>query len=845
MKRRWARRAPAPAQTPPIAAATVPIPSEPYFRNLLERLPLIVYIDGPNASSPSVYVSPQSTAILGYTPADWASSPGFFQTILHPHDRVRVPREVTAALTGSGTLQIEYRVIRSDGSIAWLRDEAVIVRDAAGTAISVQGYLIDITERKHHEAAREQSDARSRAMLDAALDAVVTIDHEDVILEFNAAAERIFGYARDDVVGKRLADTLIPPAQREAHARGMEHFLATGEGPVLGTRIELAALHADGGEFPIEISIVNVDVPGQPVFTAFLRDISGRKQREAALLQSEAIVTTSFDAIVGRTPEGIVTSWNAAAERIFGYRADEMIGRPISDLAPASLIEELDELNRRLRAGSPVEAFETLRVRKDGTLVDVESTISPIIDANGEVISVSAISRDITARRAADTELQRLLELNRYQSLHDGLTGLANRAAFRQRLATATFTSEQERGAFAVLLIDLDRFKEINDTLGHTCGDLLLVELATRLRSVVRTDETIARLGGDEFGMLVPDTGDSSIEEAIGRIVATVAQPFEINGVPLHVEASVGGARYPADATDVDVLLQQAEVAMYVAKEAGTPHALYTPALDRHDAASLALLAQLPRAIQEHELILHYQPKATVATGELASVEVLTRWMHPTRGLIPPVEFIPLAEQTALIHPMTTYVLNEALDQLRRWEHAGLRLNIAVNLSMRSLHQPELPEQIAELLRTHGFAGDRLTLEITESSVVSDPGQTTTNVARLAALGVTIAIDDFGTGYTSLALLARLAVRQLKIDRSFVLAMESDAGDAAIVRSIITLGHDLGLEVVAEGVETAGVAAQLASLGCDTLQGYYIGRPMPAPELTEILERCSRARHAA
>ena len=332
----------------------------------------------------------------------------------------------------------------------------------------------------------------------------------------------------------------------------------------------------------------------------------------------------------------------------------------------------------------------------------------------------------------------------------------------------------------------------------------------------------------------------------IERILAALEQPFLVDGLPLHVEASIGVARYPAHGDDVDLLLQRADVAMYLAKDSGAPHAIYTAELDHHDTASLTLLSELPRAIRNRELLLHYQPKIDVRSGELAGVEALVRWKHPQRGMIPPGDFISAAEKTGLMQPLTLYVLDEALGQLARWRREGHEITIAVNLSMRNLIDPRLAEQVADALDSCELPGSCLTLEITESAIISDPAAATDVIHRLKQLGVGISIDDFGTGYTSLAYLARLPITQLKIDRSFVIDMSRNADDAAIVRSIITLGHDLGLEVVAEGVETESALEQLARLGCDTIQGYWLSRPLPPAELRAwLVGRRSEGDHKA
>ena len=450
-----------------------------------------------------------------------------------------------------------------------------------------------------------------------------------------------------------------------------------------------------------------------------------------------------------------------------------------------------------------------------------------------DLVEIAANVASLAIERARSEAAMRASE-ERYlhQALHDSLTGLPNRTFFRERIERAISVENESLG---VVLIDLDRFKEINDTFGHYYGDLLLVELARRFQATVRKGDTVARLGGDEFGLVVPGVSDlNELDETLARILKAIGRPFEIDGLPFYVEASVGVALFPEHGTDVDLLVKRADIAMYAAKKAGTPRVIYTPEIDHHDPSGLTLLSELPRAIAEREFVLHYQPKVDVRTGALTSVEALIRWRHPTRGFVPPFDFIPLTEKTGLIHAVTQFVLDEALGQIKQWDADGHRLTVAVNLSMRNLHQESLPDDVAALLKKWDLAGDRLMLEITESAIVSDPAQTKAIVGRLSALGVGISIDDFGTGYTSLSYLARLELDQIKIDRSFVSTMDSNSGDAAIVRSIISLGHDLGLEVVAEGVETAVIWDQLALLGCDVVQGYFFSRPLPAEEFHRV-----------
>ena len=437
----------------------------------------------------------------------------------------------------------------------------------------------------------------------------------------------------------------------------------------------------------------------------------------------------------------------------------------------------------------------------------------------------------------ASRKLRRQAEENEHQALHDALTGLPNRLLFRDRLAQALNVARRDAHGLAVLLADLDRFKEVNDTLGHESGDKLLHELSLRLRTVVRESDTIARLGGDEFGLLLPIVqGEDAAAEAAERIIAALEEPVFLDGVPIAVEASIGIALAPEHGDDVDTLIQRADVAMYMAKEAHAPYALYDADRDENSPSRLRLVAELRRGIDEGELTLHYQPKERLLTGEVVGVEALVRWNHPDRGLLPPSEFIPLAQHTNLIRPLTLYVLDAALAQCSTWREEGIDLRVAVNLSSRSLLDADLAGDVERLVRKWRLEPDALELEITETMIMADPARAAATLGRLNELGVRIAIDDFGTGYSSLAYLSGLPVDEIKIDRSFVAAMDENLSDAAIVRSTIDLGRNLGLDVVAEGVETEETWLALRELGCDAAQGYFLSRPVTPAALAAWLQ---------
>jgi diguanylate cyclase (GGDEF)-like protein len=422
-----------------------------------------------------------------------------------------------------------------------------------------------------------------------------------------------------------------------------------------------------------------------------------------------------------------------------------------------------------------------------------------------------------------------------HQALHDALTGLPNRLLFRDRIDTALH-GRNKNVAAAVMLIDLDHFKEINDTLGHHAGDVLLQEVAARLSATLGITDTVARLGGDEFGVLLPTLdrpGDAML--VAQRLLGRLREPFTIEGLTLEVDASIGIACHPMHGEDVEQLIQRADIAMYAAKEGGRGYIMFEPQLDRYSPRRLALAGALRQAIVDGEIVLYFQPKADLATGRIVGVEALARWLHPELGLVGPVEFVPIAEQTGLIGPLTSHVLDEALKQLRTWGDEGLDLTVAVNLSARSFLDAQLAAEIPPLLEKWGVKAEQLELEITESMLMIDPARAKATLDRLASIGLSLSVDDFGTGYSSLANLKRLPVHGIKIDKSFVMDMAHDPSDAAIVRSTIDLAHNLGLKVVAEGVENQESWRRLREQGCDLAQGFHVARPLPGPELGRLI----------
>jgi diguanylate cyclase (GGDEF)-like protein/PAS domain S-box-containing protein len=534
---------------------------------------------------------------------------------------------------------------------------------------------------------------------------------------------------------------------------------------------------------------------------------------------------------------------NPALEELLGYSAAELAAMSFREFTHPEDVERSAELYGEMMAGRrDAYQLEVRFVRRDQN--EVWGQITAVLERDGDGRPAFAVTmiENITQRKVAESALVAQSQLNEYQAVHDALTDLPNRTLFRQRIQHGVARSEED-GDFAVVIMDLDRFKEVNDSMGHHAGDALLIEVARRVESALRTSDMVARLGGDEFGLLLSTPSNAAgLVTVLDRVREAVEAPIVFHDLPLAISASMGVASYPDHGRDVETLLRSADVAMYAAKRSDLPFAVYDSTHSQSDPSRLTLVAELRRALQRRELVLYYQPKAGLASGAVDSVEALVRWNHPDRGLVFPDAFIPLAQETGLIRPLTQYVLEEAIRQCRAWQAEGIELSVSVNLSARNLLDVEFPDQVERMLESSGLDPARLELEITETTMLNDGARTKAALDRLSALGVRISIDDFGTGYSSLSYLRQLPISEIKIDRSFVMNMDNCEDDAVIVRSTIDLGRNLGLKVVAEGVESEAVWQQLRRLGCTAAQGYYLTRPVPADELRDWLaERTAAA----
>jgi diguanylate cyclase (GGDEF)-like protein/PAS domain S-box-containing protein len=568
-----------------------------------------------------------------------------------------------------------------------------------------------------------------------------------------------------------------------------------------------------------------------------------RKQAEESLQESEQQLRAMFDnADIGI----VVTSLDMQCLRvndkfcgIVGYTRDELLRMRVSDLNLKTNVGDMHNQRQRMLNGSLSSVTtEKQLVRKDGTTVWVSLASSLVRASDGSPRYFIAVAQDISESKRASEALKESEEQFRKLAHYDIITGLPNRALFYDRLSHAIAQAKRNRCALAVLFIDVDRFKHVNDTFGHAAGDLLLKQVSERLTRCVRSDDTVGRLSGDEFAIVLSQlAAPEDAATVAAKVVEELNRPFQLEGTELFVTASIGITVFPTDSEDQDTLIRNADVAMYRAKDRGRNNfQFYTPEMNRRTREMLNMEGELRRAIERDEFVLHYQPKVSLSTGKVTGVEALLRWRHPERGLVSPADFMPLLEETGLVVKAGEWVLKTVCGLLQVWQREGTcLLPVAINLSARQFLSPTLGETFRLALEESGIYAGLLEVEITESAIMADTQEAVRTLEYLEELGVNSAIDDFGTGYSSLAYLKRFPLRALKIDRSFVSDVTTDADDASIIRAVISMAHSLGLKVIAEGVETEAQLEFLMGEGCDEVQGFLFSRPVPQDECAVLL----------
>jgi diguanylate cyclase (GGDEF)-like protein/PAS domain S-box-containing protein len=685
----------------------------------------------------------------------------------------------------------------------------------------------------------QEAEQRFRLLVEGVAEyAIFMLGPDGQVASWNAGTERLKGYTADEIIGRHFA-CFYPPEDIADGKPEMDLRMAMAEGRF---EDEGWRVRKDGSRYWCNVVITALRNEGGELigFSKACRDLSDRREMEQKLAQAnrlqQAILDSTPFAIIATDADGVIRRVNPAAERMLSHDADDMAGkmRFAALFEPADVAARAAELSQeagaRVAPGFEVFAYHARQgitderewnlMRGDGSSLAAQVSVTALRDGAGTINGFLGIAYDITERKRRD-------EYTRHIAHHDAVTGLPNRVLLQDRLLMAMQRSRRDGSRVGVLMIDLDHFKRINDSLGHHVGDAMLAKISERLGNCVRGGDTVARMGGDEFVVLLPDvTDEASIKRIAGAIVERVSAPMIVGSHELHVTPSVGVSVFPNDGQDVHTLLRHADMAMYQAKASGRRcFRVFSSAMERAAAEKLELEAAMRRALEREQFIIHYQPQVSLGSGRVVGMEALLRWEDPVRGAVPPSRFIPVAEETGLIVPLGEWVLRKACrDAVRLQQHAGVPLRLAVNLSPRQFRQTNLQAVIEKALADSGLDPAHLELEITEGVLMDSSDELAERLQRLRGLGLAIGVDDFGTGYSSLSYITRFPIDTLKIDRSFVSRLPDSAGDAAVAQTIIALAHSLRIKVVAEGVETEQQLEFLRARQCDMGQGFRFGK---------------------
>ena len=760
---------------------------------------------------------------LGYDPGEMPHHVSSWEKLVHPEDRDRLREAVIRHIKTGALYREEYRVVGKYGSVHVWTDSGQVQRDARGRAVRWIGVVTDVTERRMTEWALKQSEQRLRALVGNAPVVLFALDKEGIFTHSEGKGLGALGLKPGEAVGRSVRDLYRDtPEVLESIARALagESFTASVQVGGLVFETQYAPFRGSSDEV-VGIIGVATDVTERQ---------RARRAAEASELRYRTLFERNLAGVFRTTPEGDILDCNDSFAHIFGYASrEDALAHPVWDIYQTP--EDRHAALRRLKENNALTNYEACLRRTDGSPVWILENCSLVPDPDGEGAVIEGTIIDITERKRAEEQVKRL-------AFHDALTELPNRLLFHDRLAMAIAQAARKPQRLAVLFLDLDRFKVINDSLGHSTGDELLRGVAERLRSCVREGDTVARLGGDEFTVLIAGlAADEDTLKVAHKILETIRLPFRIDDRELFVTTSIGVALYPTDGLDAETLVRNADTAMYRAKDQGRDHCqLYTPAMNSRALERLSLESRLRQALQNEELVVHYQPVVDLATGAVRGAEALLRWRHPELGLLPPSEFIPLAEASGLILGVGDWVLRRACEQMRRWHGRGFAsLSVAVNLSTRQFLQADLVSQVTRALAESGLDAAALDLEITETNAMHNAEASIVTLAGLKAVGIRISLDDFGTGYSSLSYLKRFPIDSIKLDQSFVHDVTSDPDDAAIATAVIAMAHSLKLAVVAEGVETEEQLAFLRQHGCDRMQGHLFAPALPADDFEAFL----------
>ena len=808
--------------------------SEEKFRLLVATIPEVVWKT--DSKGNVIFVSPQVEALLGYSAEEFLQQgDSLWFNSVHPDDKEKVGQAFESLMKLGEPYDIECRARKKNGEWFWAHDRAVATRDSNGFRVAT-GLISDITVRK----AGEKSENRYRSLFENMLEGFAHCEMlfddrgcpiDFVYLDVNSAFVKLTGLS--NVVGKKFSE--IVPGGKDSQ-------------PELFERYSRVALTSQPERFETEIKAlgmwfsISAYGAGDGCFVATFDNVTERKRIEHALQQAEEKYRAIFEgAVVGifqSTSGGRYIDVNPAMARMLGYDSPQELVASVTDISQQVYVdpESREELTRLLRERGMVKNFECEVRRKDGSRMWFSANVQAMYE-DGALVGYEGTNEDITTRKAAEERIQ-------YLAYFDSLTGLPNRMLLRDRLTKALADARRQKYKIALLFIDLDRFKDINDSLGHSVGDLFLQNVAERISIWAREQDTVARLGGDEFLIMLThlkDATDAAV--AAERLMDAMTAEFVVEGHPLNVSCSIGISVFPEQGADCETLIKNADAAMYCAKADGRNNfRFFDEDINAQAVERLTLESSLRSALVKNQLFLMYQPQMDIATGRITGLEALLRWQHPELGLVPPDRFIRIAENSGLIVAIGEWVLRTACSQARRWQDEGIpAISVAVNVSAVQFRQTGFCDLVRKVLEDTGLNPQCLELELTESLLLANADVTVSVLQELKAMGVTLAIDDFGTGYSSFSYLRQFHVSNLKIDRSFISDVATNPDDAAITAAIIGMAKNLKLRVIAEGVENEAQMSFLRDHQCDEIQGYYFSKPLASDKVADKLRAAVNA----